>query len=385
MQAADSLNQFEAEVPEALQPRFREIAAIIDRFCEERLDAEFREVCRRMLACFCQPETNIHRGKAASWAAGIVYQAGQINNLTNSRSRPHCKSDEIAKGCGVSVATMHTKGHEIRDGLQLVRFDPAFTVRSRLADNPLAWIMELPEGAVVDLKDVPDQLRRNLNEIDRLPPRAQWPTLSDWRTRKARAQQSSEPGLVFTLKITLLGIKPLIWRRVELTDCTLEELHYVIQYAMGWEDAHLHEFLIDGRRFQPVSWFGVEMSWNEFCDDYESTEDTRMSDVIPVSGKMPFPFTYTYDFGDDWEHQVVVESIESRDAVAEAPVCLAGERACPPEDCGGVWGYQRLLELRRDPNNPESKELSEWLDSIDPEQFDPDEVNTIFRTWCRRR
>ncbi len=384
MVATDNLHEFEVEVPEDLQERFREIAAIADRFCEERLDAEYREVCRRILACYCQPGTNVGRGKAESWAAGVVYEAGHVNFLTDDSFEPCCKSEEIAKGCGVSVGTMHNKGKDIREGLALMRFDPAFTVRSRLMDNPLAWMMELPNGMVISLQDMPEDLRGKLDAAGLLPDGADEPAVGDWRERKVRPPREPQAGLVYTLKITLNHSKPPIWRRVQLPDCTLNELHHVIQYAMGWDNCHLHEFVVGNRRFQPaLDEFGVDAMWNMGgMDDSEPTEETMLSDLVPGSSKKPFRFKYMYDFGDGWEHTISVESVEFLDEAPAVPVCLAGKRACPPEDCGGVWGYAALLEALADPTHPEHAELLEWCGGpIDAEEFDPEELNEIFRSW----
>ncbi len=381
MVAMDNLHEFEAEVPGDLQGRFREIAAIADRFCEERLDTEYREVCRRILACYCQPGTNIGRGKAESWAAGVVYEAGQVNFLTDDSFEPFCRSEEIAKGCGVSVATMHNKGKAIREGLGLMRFDTEFMVRSRLMDNPLAWMMELPNGMIISLQDMPEALRDKLAAAGLLPDNADELVVGDWRERKVRPPREPQAGLVYTLKITLDHSRPPIWRRVQLPDCTLEELHYVIQCAMGWDNCHLHEFIVGERRFQPASdGFGVDAMWN--MDDSEPTEETILSDLVPDSSKKRFRFKYLYDFGDGWEHTITVEKVEHQEKAPTVPVCLAGKRACPPEDCGGVWGYAELLETLADPQHPEHAELLGWCGGpIDAEDFDPEEVNELFRSW----
>ena len=378
MVAVDNLHEFLEEVPESLQPRFRQIVQRVDRFCQERLDDEYREVCRRMLACFCQPETGIERGKAESWAAGIVYEAGQVNFLTDSSFEPCIKSDDIAKGCGVSVATMHNKGKCIREALRLTRLDPEFMVASRLEDSPLAWLMELPNGMIVDLRNLPDEVAEKLRLAGLMPEDADEPFEGDWRERKVGSRPLAESGLLYTLKITLKHTQPPIWRRVQLPDCLLEELHEVIQTAMGWEDCHMHEFVIGQRRYAATP--PVDFGFGGM-DDSASTEDTLLSHVIPTVSKKPFCFQYMYDFGDGWDHTIVVEQIEPLEKVSLKPVCLDGRRACPPEDCGGVWGYAHLLEALADPNHPDHAELSEWHDPINPEEFDPADVNADFKRW----
>lgn len=384
MVAKDNLDEYAAEVPEELQSRFHQITAVMDRFCDKQLDAEFRDVCRRILACYCQPSTNIDRGKPESWAAGVVYEAGQVNFLSDPSFKPHCKSEEIAKGCGVSVATMQSKGRDIRESLQLMQFDPMFTVPSRLQDNPLAWLMELPNGMIVSLKDLPDEFRQKLGAAGMLPDDADQPAVGDWRERKLASPRQAQAGLVYTLKITLKGSEPPIWRRVQLPDCTLEDLHEVIQVAMGWDNAHLHEFEIKGRRFGPSSGgFGVDSMWAMDRDDQEPSEETLLSDVAPSEAKKKFRFSYMYDFGDSWDHEIVVERMEHMDKPPTHPVCLDGKRACPPEDCGGVWGYENLLEVVSDRKHPEYAEMRDWLGRFDPEAFNLKAVNKAFRSWRR--
>lgn len=384
MVATDNLNEFLAEVPESLQPRFREIVGIVDRFCEERLDAEYREVCRRMLACYCQPETGIERGKAASWAAGLVYEAGQVNFLTDPGFEPHVKSEEVAQGCGVSVATMHNKGKSIREALRLTRLDPEFIVASRLEDNPLAWLMELPNGMIVDVRHLPEELAKQLSIAGLLPDNADQPYEGDWRERKAGQHLIAESGLLYTLKITLKHSQPPIWRRVQIPDCLLDDLHEVIQTAMGWENCHMHEFVIGQERYRPTSTDELGMGGFWGVTDDESSDETLLSEVIPEPSKRskkPFRFTYVYDFGDDWEHEILVEKVERPEELSLRPVCLAGKRTCPPEDCGGVWGYAHLLEALSDPKHPDHDDMVDWCGPIDPADFDPAAVNKEFKRW----
>jgi hypothetical protein len=218
-----------------------------------------------------------------------------------------------------------------------------------------------------------------------LPKDVDQPLTRDWRERKLLPPREVQPGLVYTLKITLRGSDPPIWRRVQLPNCTLEDLHNVIQFAMGWHDAHMHEFEINGRRFQSSSGrFAVDFMWNWGAEDSESTEETLLSDVIPVESRKPFRINYVYDFGDRWEHEIVVEEVEDCDAPPTHPVCLDGKRACPPEDCGGVWGDVHLLEVVSDRKHPEHEELRDWLGGpFDPEGFDLEEVNKAFRSFRR--
>ena len=187
--------------------------------------------------------------------------------------------------------------------------------------------------------------------------------------------QASKTTQVYQIKITLKGAKPPIWRRVLVPDnLTLNQLHHVIQVAMGWYDSHLHEFVIAGVSYgSPDYDFG-----NEIRDDNK----VRINQVIGANTKR---FLYTYDFGDSWEHAIEVEKVLPYQQGSVYPVCLAGKRACPPEDVGGVWGYESFLATISDPSDPEHEEMLEWVGGeFDPDEFDLEEVNAVFARMQRR-
>ena len=367
MVVPDSLNEFLAEIPEPLKPRFLKIAVIVDRFCDERLNDDYLEVCRRLLACFCQPGTGIERGKPESWAAGIVYEAGQLNFLTDPATQPCVPSEDVARGCGVSPATMHNKGKAIREVLDLSRWDTEFALPNQSADQSLAV---LPNGMFVDARYLTDKLHGE-------------PRAADWRKRKAGGSHQNHSGTFYTLKIALNHIEPQIWRRVRLPDVALADLHDVIQVAMGWDDYHLHEFRVGRDRYQPPPPAHKPAFGWDGADETLSTDDFHLSDVVPQGkSKKRFHFRYLYDFGDSWEHTITVEKVEVDAEGSMLPVCLDGERACPPEDCGGVWGYPHLLEALGNRKHPEHAELKEWIGGrFDPEKFSAAKVNEAFSRW----
>lgn len=174
------------------------------------------------------------------------------------------------------------------------------------------------------------------------------------------------PGGIYQFKITLLESKPSIWRRIQVRDCMLDKLHEHIQTAMGWTNSHLHQFHINGERFGDPALLGNESEDSDYID---STK-TLLSAILPKTGKR-FAFKYEYDFGDGWQHEVLFEGSPPVDPQAKYPLCLEGERACPPEDCGGVWGYADFLEAIRDPKHEEHEAMLEWIGGrFDPEKFD---------------
>lgn len=175
------------------------------------------------------------------------------------------------------------------------------------------------------------------------------------------------PSVVYQFKITLLDTKPKIWRRIQIADCKLNTLHYHIQAAMGWTNSHLHHFIIGRQRYGIPKWLDDPILASKVID---STK-TMLSDLLPANGKK-MKFEYTYDMGDDWEHEILFEGCPKPAPKTKYPLCLEGERACPPEDCGGIPGYEHLLDVIADPSDDEYAQVQEWLGGpFEPEEFDP--------------
>jgi hypothetical protein len=186
-------------------------------------------------------------------------------------------------------------------------------------------------------------------------------------TKKRKGKSEVATDSVFQFKLTLLDSNPPIWRRIQVQDCTLDKLHEYIQTAMGWTNSHLHQFEIKGQRYGDLEL--LDDGFEDF--DCEDSTTTMVSDILPKTGKR-FAFKYEYDFGDSWEHEVMFEGSPPVDPEGKYPQCLEGERACPPEDCGGVWGYVEFLEAIRNPKHEEHESMMEWIGGrFDPEDFDP--------------
>ena len=175
----------------------------------------------------------------------------------------------------------------------------------------------------------------------------------------------------YQLKITLDEIQPPIWRRVVVpADISLAALHDVVQIAMGWTNSHLHAFEIDGQRYGRP----------DHMDGFDDVLDERRH----LLGQLVEPrkrFAYEYDFGDSWHHQIVVEKELAPSTVQQVPVCIDGARNCPPEDCGGAFGYVEFLEVLADPNHEDHEHMVGWIGgSFDAEKFDPTVVNAKLAT-----
>lgn len=174
---------------------------------------------------------------------------------------------------------------------------------------------------------------------------------------------------VYELKIELLEIEPKIWRRVLVPGTiTLAQLHAVIQIAMGWTNSHLHEFIVGADSYSDPE-FEIENAKSEYR--------YRLARLAP---RISNTIAYEYDFGDGWEHQIRVENIIDEKRYPGKPVCLEGKRSCPPEDCGGPWGYQNFLEAISNRKHKQHTELLNWVGgTFDPEHFDLGAVNTLLR------
>ena len=187
----------------------------------------------------------------------------------------------------------------------------------------------------------------------------------------ASVTRPSATARVFQLKVTLQNIKPPVWRRV-LVDAgsTLDQVHEVIQAAFGWWNYHLHEFEIDGTRY------GDPDPDDDWGPPTVHERRVRLDTVVTVGST----FGYLYDFGDGWSHRVTVEKVLPAETGTTVPACIGGRRACPPEDCGGPWGYEHLLEALADPTHPDHRHLTDWLGApFDPEAFDPADFSQNLR------
>ncbi len=188
---------------------------------------------------------------------------------------------------------------------------------------------------------------------------------------KAKNVKTSQP--VFQFKITLNDSQPKIWRRIVVPkEYSFFDLHVAIQDAMGWTDGHLHGFLIEkeksSKRRTMMSFPNPEDDW---AGEDNDTLDERSQYIADYFGVIVKQCIYTYDFGDSWDHTVFFERELPANTGVKYPQCIAGKNACPPDDCGGVWGYSELQTAIQNPKHPRHGELLEWLGLNHPSQFDP--------------
>lgn len=177
---------------------------------------------------------------------------------------------------------------------------------------------------------------------------------------------------IYLLKITLVGSKPSIWRRLLVkSDTLLSDLHLIIQTTMGWENSHLHQFIIGNDSFQP--------DYEGMDDDGYSQPytDKRLNDFLKKENSK---IVYEYDFGDSWNHEIVLEKVLEEEKGMFYPTCVTGKNACPVEDCGGIWGYEDLIKVLKNKKHSEHEEMKEWVgleehEDFDPTEFDKEDIN----------
>ena len=181
-----------------------------------------------------------------------------------------------------------------------------------------------------------------------------------------------EPILQF--KVTLRGIRPQIWRRLQVpASYTFWDLHVAIQDAMGWADCHLHAFRIEHPDSESLEVLGIPNE--EWIPGQQATVPGWEIQILDYFQTLGDKAEYEYDFGDSWIHDVVLEEMLPPERGAEYPRCLAGRRACPPEDCGGIPGYKELIEVMNDPAHERRTNLVDWLGKgYEPESFDAAKV-----------
>ena len=179
---------------------------------------------------------------------------------------------------------------------------------------------------------------------------------------------------IYQLKVTLSDARPPIWRRILVqSSINLADLHEVLQVVMGWMDCHLHQFVVGNRTFGMLD--------DDFDDGFD-TEDETKYELSQLLGREKDSLRYEYDFGDSWDHKIVLEKILPPDSSAKVPSCIKGKRACPPEDCGGIGGYENLIDVVQDPSHPEHEEMFEWIGGeFAPEHFDVEEINGMLSAY----
>ena len=374
--AAESNHTTNKKLRKFLDSAFEKMTALLDKFTNEKLLAK-KTTKKALLA----ERQEAERQKAmsdqaaflATWAAGVLQAAGK-------------------QGAKSRVLETFVPGKLERSVLVALE-DVTPAVRKRLAaggeDFTLSEVggMLMAVAGELCVAPVPLQIGLLMTARSLMTAMQDWvgETIADGlagifgqearssKTAKKKpakkthpkSKTSTKPITIYQFKITLLGTNPKIWRRIQIPDCKLNNLHSHIQAVMGWENSHLHHFDIKGVRHGIPEHLDLEGDGGII-----DSKKIRVSQLVPEDGKK-IAFRYTYDFGDNWEHEVLFEGIMKPSPETTYPVCVEGERACPPENCGGPHGYEHLLEVLADPKHEEHRDLLEWVsEDFDPELFD---------------
>jgi DNA invertase Pin-like site-specific DNA recombinase len=304
-----------------------------------------------------------------SWGVSLIAQTGLQFDLTTSQGRLIAQMmaalaeferelvrERVRSGLSAAKAKGIVLGRQQGQCIKTDRLAPKVLqmVEAGTSYRKIALVLKLSKTTVNDIVKRHRQAHVDVHSpISIMAPRKQ---------PKAKT--------IYQLKITLKDCRPPIWRRVQVySNSTLRHLHWVIQFSMGWTNSHLHSFNIQGVEYgEPMPEFG-------FNDDEEMRDEqtVTLSKIVP---REKFKFSYLYDFGDSWEHEILVEKVLEANSETAYPICIKGKRACPPEDCGGVWGYQEFLNAIQNSEHPEHEEMLEWVGGFfDPEDAELDEVS----------
>jgi hypothetical protein len=261
------------------------------------------------------------------------------------------------------ITALPASKRSTKGGLKKTPIKKPATAAKR-AHTDQMWIKQI-DGERIDLRRAPRsvQLRAlELGLIPHIPP------------KRIRLKRAKPVNRVFQFKITLKEVQPPIWRRIQVLDETLDRFHELIQTAMGWTNSHLYMFHIDGNCHGDLELL------EDTLDDSETIDSNRtlIHEVVPRDGKRS-QFEYEYDFGDCWEHEVIYEGSPKLTDPAHYPVCLEGERACPPENVGGAYGFEEYLEAVADPNHEAYDDCLEWNGTFEPDSFDPEAATRAMR------
>ncbi len=301
--------------------------------------------------------TNIVADQAAAlaeYAATALVAAEQLRIKTKTVDLFPLDDDERAAVAELPALSAKLKKKLAKQGGSFTVADVANIVTA--AGESFTYAEPVQQAALLRVaKKLTDCLQANM-----VPPDQSHVTLS-------KATKAKPANTVYQFKITLQESHPPIWRRIQVQDCTLDKLHEHIQTAMGWTNSHLHHFRIGEQLYGDHGL--MEENFGEM--EYKDSTTTKLSDILPKTTKR-FRFQYEYDFGDSWYHEVLFEGVVPADSKMKYPLCLEGQRACPPEDCGGIWGYADFVEAIQNTANERHEELLEWVGGrFDPERFDP--------------
>ena len=322
-----------------MQSKFEEITALTDAFCSTYLDNEYLEMSRKLTAALCRKRPSpLVRGKAKTWASGVVHALGMVNFLYDSSQTPHIKATELYKHFGVGQSTGQGKSKQIRDMMKMSPMCPDWCLPSKIDDNPLIWMVSA-NGLIMDIRNAPRQIQVeafNQGIIPYLPNQ-------ELKTEQPQVKQQNKSHKVYVLEVfitdglvteTFIEQNPVISRTIEISsEQTLETLHQAIFEAFDREDEHMYEFQIGGDSPYDTKSkrYGLSMAFMNELDENQYTGDVAKTKIGSLNLKLNQPFGYWFDFGDDWRHQINVIDIKNATPPKKYPIVTERIGESPPQ------------------------------------------------------
>ena len=334
----------ENKVPKQMQSKFEEITALTDAFCSTYLNTEYAQMSRKLTAALCRKRPSpLTRGKAKTWAAGIVHAIGMINFLYDSSQTPHIKATELYQKFGVGQSTGQGKSKQIRDMMNMSQMSPDWCLPSRIDDNPLIWMVSV-NGFIMDIRNAPRQIQLEAFDKGIIPYLPGGEKLESEAAEPTKVKSGkSDRDLVYVLDVFLtdglvteafIEKNPIISRTIEIkAEQTLEALHQAIFLAFDREDEHMYEFQVGGDGpYDPNSKrYGLSVAFMSELDENQYAGDVTKTTIGSLDLKLNQPFGYWFDFGDDWRHQINVIDIKKAKPKKQYPAVTQRTGESPPQ------------------------------------------------------
>lgn len=330
------------KVPQAMQSKFAEITALTDAFCQTHLNSEYAELSRKLTAALCRKRPSpLVRGKAKTWACGIVHALGMVNFLYDSSQTPHIKATELYKLFGVGQSTGQGKSKQIRDMMSMSQLSPDWCLPSLIDDNPMIWMLSV-NGLIMDIRNAPYGAQVEAFEQG-LIPYIPGDRESSTDPEPKAPRKGSKKNIVYVLEVFLLsGLvtesfieqNPIIARTIEISsEETLADLHQIIFAAFDREDEHMYEFQIGGMgpNDPEALRYGLSMSLPSGLDSEGYVADVRKTKIGTLDLEQDEAFGYWFDFGDDWWHQIDVKEVKQKTPKKKYPIIISRTGDSPPQ------------------------------------------------------
>ena len=338
-------------VPPAMQDKFDRITTLTDAFAKQHLNAEYAELIRFATAALCRKRPSpLLSGKEATWACGITHAIGMANFLFDSTQKPHIGASELYKAFGIAASTGQGKSKIIRDTLKIGQMDPEWCLPSRVADNPMTWMM-MVNGLIIDARSLPRPLQEIAYAQGVIPyiPDAQGrpietPIEAPIEAPIENLTTSTETtNALYTFEVYLVDgpmtekfIKKnkVISRTIVIPGSqTLADLHKILFQAFDREEEHLYEFQIGGTGpYDPETQrYGLPMTMNNDFEEGKPPKDVTQSPISSIGLVVDQAFGYWFDFGDDWRHQINLIAIDPNIPKGKYPKITDRKGSSPPQ------------------------------------------------------